>query len=323
MTASRFAVDAGGSRTRALFAFGEGEPREVELPSINPSARGRAADETLDELFAWLRKSLEGNRAVGWLASAAVDPTEPSRERDRVLRAMAGGSGLSLVLSNDVLPLLWGVPALAGRGVVVVCGTGSGFLGGDGSGRMARAGGCEYLGSDEGSAFDLGMAGLRAAVRALDGRGPATLLADTLVQWSGKPVAELARALAAEPFPKARRAALAPIVCRVWRAGDSVATGIINAVLDELVLGVRAVRDRLGLPAGFAVAAHGGVLDGCPELCSVLAARLTAELGAGKVEKVPRSPQIVLGALERVLGPDGCLALPDGVRDQHAWTLEE
>ncbi|MYW04695.1 hypothetical protein GT354_41790, partial [Streptomyces sp. SID3343] len=67
-------------------------------------------------------------------------------------------------------------------------------------------GGCEYLGSDEGSAYALGLAGLRAAVRGLDGRGPATAL------FAAAGPRELARRLAGEPFPKAAVAELAPQV---------------------------------------------------------------------------------------------------------------
>lgn len=304
---THFAVDAGGSRTRVLVARSGGERVEWELGSVNRHATGQAADHTLDELFTSLRATAP---TIGWYASASVDPDNPEPELDRV-RAAAARAGLAadIVVSNDVVPLLWGVPTLAGVGVVVVCGTGSGFLGADAHGRVARAGGCEYLGSDEGGASDLGWHGLRAAVRATDGRGPATALVAAL---GGEP-ADLAREIAAEPFPKQHLADLAPAVCATWLAGDRVAGRIVDHAVDELVTGVRAVRDRLGLDR-FAVAAAGGVLTGTPALHRKLAGRLRAQLDVHEVELVADTAATVLAGLPRLLDR----GTPHG---RHTWLL--
>lgn len=304
---TRFAVDAGGSRTRVLVAGSDGEPVERELGSVNRHSTGQAADHTLDELFASLRASAPTS---GWYASASVDPERPEPELDRV-RAAAARAGLAadIVVSNDVVPLLWGVPALSGVGVVVVCGTGSGFIGADAHGRVARAGGCEYLGSDEGGASDLGWLGLRAAVRATDGRGPATALVEAL---GGEP-ADLAREIAATPYPKQHLADLARAVCAAWLSGDRVAGRIVDHAVDELVTGVRAVRDRLGF-VQFAVATAGGVLTGTPALHRKLAGRLRTQLGVHDVELVEDTAATVLAGLPRLLAR--------GVRPGlHTWLL--
>lgn len=316
------AVDAGGSRTRAVVQPPVGEAQLLELPSVNPSATGAAADATLGELFARVRVLLGAHPAAGWLASAAVDPHQPVAELDRVRRlGRQTGFTAPLVVSNDVVPLLLGVPALAGRGVVVVCGTGAGFLGGDGSGRIGRAGGCEYLGSDEGGAVDLGLRGLHAAVRALDGRGAPSRLVDELSEFAGRSVPELARLLAAEPHPKQPLARLAPVVCRTWLVGDEVAGEVVHAAVAELVLGVRAVCDQLGLAEGFAVAVTGGVVQGCPPLYGELSRRLVDELAAGSVDLVMDTAAVVLEALTRVWGPDGVPVLPAGLGNRHAWLV--
>lgn len=304
-----FAVDAGGSRTRVLLAGKE----VVELPSVNRHATGDLADDALREVFELVRHN---GAVAGWFASASVDPEHVEDELERV-RCAASGVGGHVVVSNDVVPLLWGVPELAGGGVVAVCGTGSGFLGADGRGRVARAGGCEYLGSDEGGAVDIGWRGLRAAVRSLDGRGGATTLVDAL----GGDVTRLARDLAARPFPKQGLANLAGAVCAAWVRGDHVAGEVVDAAVGELVAGVRAVRHRLGLPDGFAVATTGGVLTGCPELQRELTARLRAEAGAGVVVAVEETARVVLAALERLVDADRRPALPEGIAGRHAWLL--
>jgi N-acetylglucosamine kinase-like BadF-type ATPase len=318
VTTGWFAVDAGGSRTR-LRVEAPGRPAEVsEYPSVNPATAGeRRAGEVLRAVFEAVRRQLGHRPGVGWFASATVDERTGPAESERLVPAVPDGT--SLVLSNDIVPMLWGPPALAGTGVAVVCGTGAGFLARRGDGRTAQAGGCEYLGSDEGSAFDLGLRGLRAAIRAGDGRGPATAVTERIREQAGAAPAELARALAGEPFPKARVAALAPAVGAAWRAGDPVAARLGAEVVDELVLGVRTVAARLELGSGWAVAAAGGLVTGCPELFALLRARLLAG-GAGSVELIRDPVAVVAGALRRVVGAGDRPELPVSLR-RHAWVV--
>src|SRR5487761_1702159 len=109
-------------------------------------------------------------RPAIWLASASVDAATAAGEIRRcAAAARMAGLRAELVLSNDATPLLLAVAPEVGH-VVAVCGTGTGFLATSRRSAPVRVGGCEYLGSDEGSAFDLGLTGLRAAVRGLDGR---------------------------------------------------------------------------------------------------------------------------------------------------------
>ncbi|MEV0610206.1 BadF/BadG/BcrA/BcrD ATPase family protein [Polymorphospora rubra] len=320
----RFAIDAGGSHTRVLFAGPDGDVTSIDASTINPSASGpAAADDTLRSVLEAVAGMAGHGPVVGWLASASIDTRSNGDERSR-LRRLVRDAGLSatLVLSNDVLPLLFGVPALAAHGgVVVVCGTGSGFLGRDAAGRVVGAGGCEYLGSDEGSAVDIGWRGLRAAVRATDGRGAATGLVERMSTHAGQPARELAREIALGPYPKRALAGLAPLVCAAWLAGDEVAGEIVGACIAELCTGVRAVGNELGLPAGFAVATVGGVLTGCPAFATRLEETLRGDFGVGVVQKVTSPVTRILAALDRILAPDGTPVLPPYLRDRHAWLL--
>ncbi|MCW2859091.1 MAG: Xylose isomerase domain protein barrel, partial [Actinoallomurus sp.] len=164
-----WAVDAGGSTTTAILP---GSDERRTYGSVNPASVGpEPAARTQRELFADVAAALDGRPGAGWVATAAVDLTGGEDEALRLGElARAAGVRGRLLVSNDAVPWLV-APPLSGRGVVLVCGTGSGFVAADGESVMWRVGGCEYLGSDEGSAFALGLAGLRAAVRAADGRG--------------------------------------------------------------------------------------------------------------------------------------------------------
>ncbi|WP_199443162.1 TIM barrel protein [Umezawaea beigongshangensis] len=306
-------VDAGGSTTTVT-----GPAGRRAHGSVNPASAGAdAADATLRTVLGDLAAALAGSPGHGWVATAALDPLDPEPELRRLRRAAleAGLTG-RVVVSNDAVPWLL-APPLHGRGVAVVCGTGSGFLAGGGENPPVRVGGCEYLGSDEGSAFDLGLAGLRAAVRAVDGRGPETALTGLL-----RPdPAAVARDLAARAFPKAAVAALAPLVCRAWLDGDAVAASLVAGAVGELVLGIDAAARGAGLTGRWAVAAGGGVFTGCPELLAELERALLAELLVSEVVAVTDPNSAVRAALESCVEGD-VLALPPAVAGHCAWTLD-
>ncbi|WP_354637471.1 BadF/BadG/BcrA/BcrD ATPase family protein [Kitasatospora camelliae] len=307
-----WAIDAGGSGTTALLDDGTRWRRG----SVNPASVGATAAEAgLDDLLRTVAGRLGPAPSAGWLATATLTADTPEHELDRLTaRVERAGLGGTLVISRDIVPLLL-APPLSGRGVALVCGTGSGFLAADGTRPPVAVGGCEYLGSDEGSAFALGLDGLRAAVRAADGRGRPTALGPALTEHAGTPVDELARRLAAEPFPKAAVAALAAVVCRCWLEGDQVAAHVVHRALGELLRGVRAGRDAAGLTTAWSAALGGGVLAGCPELAEALRRRIAGELGADPPPVlVTDPPTAVLAALRAHTG-----TLPAAVAGRWAW----
>src|SRR5690606_35162334 len=68
-----------------------------------------------------------------------------------------------------------------GPGILVIAGTGSVAYGRGEDGRVERCGGWGMVVGDEGSGYQTGRAGLRAALHAVDGRGaPTELLTDLL-----------------------------------------------------------------------------------------------------------------------------------------------
>jgi N-acetylglucosamine kinase-like BadF-type ATPase len=316
-----YGIDAGGSRTSVRAWNGD----HWSGPPLNPSSVGQAeSDRRLAELFTQLRTHARLGLGAGglavWLASAAIDRVSAGQETGR-LAAAADAAGLraDLLVSNDVTPLLLGWPAEAGH-VIAVCGTGSQLLATDGRSAPVRIGGCEYLGSDEGSAFDLGLRGLRAAVRGLDGRGPVTTLSDSLAAQAGVPVAELARALAQLPFPKPAVAALAPVVLRAWLDGDAAAAALVGDAVGELVLGMRAARDAAAIPPGWRLSVIGGVMTGCPELFTWLATE-AAGLGAEPAQLISDPAAAVLAGLTQLAGTGFTRPLDPRV-DSDVWILE-
>lgn len=321
-----YCIDAGGSRTSVRAWNGE----RWSLPSLNPSSVGQASSNgTLADLFRRIRAHAgQGAERAGgtftrpaiWLASASVDRATAAAELGRcTAAARAAGLCAEIVVTNDVTPLILGAPPDAGH-VVAVCGTGSAFLATNGRSAPVRVGGCEYLGSDEGSAFDLGMRGLRTAVCGLDGRGQRTALSELLAAEAGVPAPELSRKLARMPFPKAAVAALAPVVLRAWLDGDPATADLVDAVIGELVVGIRAAHDAAAVAPGWHLSVAGGVVIGCPDFFDRVAVAATG-LGARHVMLVSDPTTVLLGALVRLAGTDP-MNLSDPRIGQEAWYLD-
>lgn len=322
-TAALFGVDAGGSRTRVVLERPGTARREWEFPSVNAHSVGAAAGETLRALLRTLCDEVGHEPCTGWIASASVDPDQPGPELSRIAEAARdAGFAARLIVSNDIVPLLWGSPGLDGEGVAVVCGTGSGFFGADRHGGSFRAGGCEYLGSDEGGAADIGRRGLRAAVRAGDGRGALTTLTGLFTEATGLPLPQLARAIAAEPHPKQRLADLAPMVCAAWTAGDEVCTRLVHQAARELVTGVSAVRRRLHLPHRYTAVTVGGLFSGCRPFHALTEELLREHEDVGDVVLPDVSADVVLAALKRLPCDGDRLSPPPAIADRNAWLMD-
>jgi N-acetylglucosamine kinase-like BadF-type ATPase len=267
--ATLFAVDAGGSVTRLLTGTEPRSASRTELPSINPSSVGQeAALDALGATIAEIGKAAKSSgtfpEVAGIIASAAVSISTLAYWKAMIMAATAQ-AGLTgrILLTNDVVPLLLGKP-LWGSGAVMVAGTGSCVLGAAG-GLAVRVGGVEYLGSDEGSAFSLGRAGLVAAVRARDGRGEKTSILDRMERTSSLKIDELARRLAELPYPRIAVARFAPEVTWAWREdNDPVAATIIHGAVGELGLMARRAIQQLPQHAARSWALTGGVIAGCP-----------------------------------------------------------
>lgn len=131
--------------------------------------------------------------------------------------------------------------ALAGApGVVLAAGTGAVVVAIGAAGQFKRVDGWGPWLGDEGSGAWLGRAGLRAAARAYDGRGPSTRL-QAAAQAQFGAVGTLAARLSADSNPARTVAAFAPAVAEAARQGDKVAGQLLRdaamALADSVIAG--------------------------------------------------------------------------------------
>jgi N-acetylglucosamine kinase-like BadF-type ATPase len=200
--------------------------------------------------------------------------TEPARVLARVVASLL--TARITQIDNDASIALAG--ALAGRpGVIVIAGTGSVAFGRDPSDREARVGGWGYLFGDEGSAFAIGLAGVRAALRARDGVGPTTVLEARTSQQFGRRLAEIPLLYYEGRIQRSEIAAFAPAVTGAAASGDSVALSLVVEAAHGLAAAAAAVITQLVWPDdAVPLAPVGGVFKAGRVILDPLKAALAA-----------------------------------------------
>jgi glucosamine kinase len=276
-------VDSGGSKTTAVIVDAQGQEQgRGSAGASNPHNIG------LEPAMRNLRLAIE--RAIQ-AAGCRVPPQ----------RAWLGISGFSHATDYDIFyPYLHdladmihmtndgelALSTLKGAiGVAIIAGTGSIVLGRNAQGQPARAGGWGYLLGDEGSGYYIAQQALHAAVRAADGRGPATILLALILQHWGinKAIDIIGQTYVDEH--KSKVAQFAPQVIKAARDGDAIAMQIVQRAAQELALAARTVALRLNFPHA-PLALAGSLLEHEPAYREQVLQYLREEYEPGLVEIV-------------------------------------
>lgn len=328
MTAAVLAVDGGNSKTDVAVVAADG--------TLLAALRGRTTSHQAVGLEEGLRRLTElvetaarqagldpAARPIATLgvhALAGADFAADIRMLERGLRE----TGLTArdVVVNDCIGALW-AGATDGYGIALVCGAGINAAAVAPDGRAARFDGIGELSGDWGGGDAVAMAGLGAAVRARDGRGPRTELERTVPAHFGltRPAA-LTRAMYDGRIRMERLGDLSPVVFATARGGDPVARAIIDRLADELATMAIALATRLGikrLPVDVVLA--GGVFRADdPAFFERLDARIRPDLPAANLIRLDVPP--VAGAAREGLkqlgqgGPETIAAARERVRHE-------
>lgn len=308
------AVDGGNSKTDVALVALDGR--------LVAALRGPTTSHQRVGLEAGADRLAEQVTAVR--SMAGLGPTDPpatlgayglagadSRAYERQLLNAFAARGLAtdgFVVNDTFAALRAGTDR--GWGVVLICGSGINAAGLAPDGRTARLAALGEYSGDWGGGAGIGQAGLSAAVRARDRRGPRTSLETLVPQAYGlhRPL-DVTWAFEHERLVHRDLDALSPVVFAAAAAGDAVARSIIDRMADELVAMAGAMIRRLNLTR----------LD--PEVIlvgGVFAARdepMEARIGDGVRRVAPRAtvrrsvslPVVgaALLALDRSLGPGG------------------
>jgi N-acetylglucosamine kinase-like BadF-type ATPase len=303
------AVDGGNSKTDVLLLDVDGRVlAKVRGPSCAPIHHGlEGAMDALDLLVGRAyadARSVLGEPVCPALGVFALAGADLPDEEEQLLEACRRRQWVQLaVVRNDAFAVLR-AGTDRGWGVAVVCGAGINAVGLGPDGAVVRFLALGAISGDWGGGYDVGLAAHMAAVRAQDGRGAPTLLAELVPAHFGMadPLA-VSIALHLGELSLNRLVELPPVVFDAARRGDQVAADVVRRLADEVIAFALATIRRLGLESDeLDVVLGGGLLRaGLPLLDDAVRAGIHAQAPGARVLVVDSEP--IMGA--------GLLALTD------------
>lgn len=246
------AVDGGGSKVDAALLSRTGAvlgTARVRNTDHDGTGGERHLDGVVGAVASALRAAGRGPglpaASLGVYCLAGADLPADDRRLDRWLAAR--GWSERRILRNDTFAVLR-AGTDRGWGVAVVCGFGTNCAAVTPAGRTFRLPAVGEISGDWGGGYDIGAAALWHAIRARDGRGARTALADLVPAHFGlRRPRQVMEAMYFGRIPGHRVVELAPLVFRAATAGDAVARGVIDRQADEVGIMVRAAVRRLGI----------------------------------------------------------------------------
>jgi N-acetylglucosamine kinase-like BadF-type ATPase len=241
-------IDAGGTSTRCVVAASDGQV--LGRGTAGGASQRSSGGDPADALAEALMSALADAAARSQVALSQVDPTvvaggvvgiagagaaghaKAQRSADEAWRR-SGAAGTPIVVGDLEVAFAAGTPAASGS--LLLAGTGAVAAAFEGGRLARRCDGYGWLLGDEGSAVWLGVTALRAVLKALDGRGPETALAEPMAADLNTPVDPQALLGAAYAMPPAQLGRLAPLVCAAATDGDRVARSVVDEGVERLL----------------------------------------------------------------------------------------
>jgi N-acetylglucosamine kinase-like BadF-type ATPase len=228
-------IDGGQTSTKSLLATRDGDILAAGLgpPSDHFHIEGgieknrRALHGTINDALGKAGVAPEQVAAVALGLTGAPPEGEARKPVYEVIGEIVQPDHITIL--PDYVTNLTGASS-GGPGVVLVAGGGAIGYGIASDGREAVAGGYGYLMGDEGSAFKIGLAAIRAATFDHDKRGEPTALTEIVKNYFQlTTVRELPRVVYKAGFERNRISLLTPKVAEAAEHGDVVAGRILDA----------------------------------------------------------------------------------------------
>lgn len=201
------------------------------------------------------------------------------------------------IFENDVVGA-WAAVTGGDPGVVAIAGTGATALGMNARGEFWRVDGWDYILGDAGGGYRIGLDGIQAAMRMLDGRQTPTALLGKLASCFGVDDALGMRRLAdSDALGKLAIAGFARHVSDAADDGDEVAQAILAQAARDIALDIETVLTRLDMRAeSFPIGAVGSVFNAAQWVLTPLRARI-AVVAPHATFASPRYPPAVGAAI--------------------------
>lgn len=226
------------------------------------------------------------------IGSAGIDYAENKRQMEELISECGFSCPIQVVSDSQIV-----LSAATGgkAGAVVVSGTGSIALGMDEDGKTVRCGGWGHILDDMGSAYWMGIEGIRRALRSYDGRGQKTFLEESLSEAMGlRHITDCLEPVYNGTLGKQDIAKLSPCISAGAQAGDRVSIEIMENTAKELfILADVVLRKLKTLPD--VVTVSGGTIVNDSMLLRLFTGIMAKERPAVRVEKIRAEP--IMGAV--------------------------
>jgi N-acetylglucosamine kinase-like BadF-type ATPase len=307
------AIDGGNSKTDVALIAVDGElVAEATGPGI-PTFYALAtwlAD--LTQLVGRVRQQagLPGPLLAEHISACVANADLPDEELQLAAALQANGWSRTTTAANDTFAVLRAGLYGQSWGVAVTCGAGINCVGtgpdGESTGFLALGG----ITGDWGGGQGLGQAALWHAIRAEDGRGPATALTGAVAAHYGVPtVRDVALGIHLAKIDKYTLLDLAPVLLAVADAGDGIAAQLVRRQAEEIAIMALTVMRRLHLTGqATPVVLGGGVMRGRNESLTRQITELVAAGAPHAAVHIVDAPPVVGAAL---LGLDHTGAPPE------------
>ena len=277
-------VEGGATRGSVMICDADGVARaRAESAAIVVGPAGH--EDAVARILALIETALASAGGARPLAAVYCGLSGAGREPERAaVEALLAASGIARAVRVTTDIDVAFVDAFAdGSGILLIAGTGSAAWGRAPDGRTARAGGWGPLAGDEGSAFAIGCAALRAALAAHDGRAPSTGLVERVLR-AASVTGPAALVRWADAAGRHGIAVLAQDVLALASTDETCAAITLRAT-DDLARHVDAIARRLQpWPGTVDVALAGGLIGPGRPLRSAVEQAIREALPAARID---------------------------------------
>ena len=244
-------IDGGGSKTVCVLMnekrefLGRGEAGSANYQSVGIEAAKFSIESAINQAIIKQDSIKIDAICLGLAGVGRAKDIEIIKKIIKDIPATEYIKSENIIISHD------GLIALVGGisndvGIVVAAGTGSIVFGRNHRGETKRVGGWGYILGDEGGAYQIAVAGMRAALKAYDGKEISTsLVTDFKSHFGLTNIEELIEIVYRKGLSVKEIAGLAPVVDNAAFLGDEVANQIIDNAVDELVKATSVVIDEI------------------------------------------------------------------------------
>jgi N-acetylglucosamine kinase-like BadF-type ATPase len=255
-------LDCGGSKTVAIAAekdgkiIGRGIAGAANPLSVGPIRTAENIISAINNAVHGIKKPDFGKIYIGM---AGGKPQMLKEIKKRLKLSMELHTADEIEVDHDLrIALYSGLPE--GDGIVLIAGTGSAAWGVGKDGKEVLVSGWNHILGETGG-YEMGIKAIIAATRFYDGRGEKTVLLEKIIETYQLNTIEDVSIVIRNSTDSPRIASLAPDVIEAAHEGDKVAIKILEEMIDEMDISIKAAATRAEIEKDLNVVLVGGMFN--------------------------------------------------------------